>query len=502
LNSINETVKAIRTFVSLYYSLKNDSIDFYEYTGPDFNSPSPIELNVVHYLQVEKNPDLMEVYETYNITPTDLGPFDANYGALQEFFSDLIQMSADFHIYTVLFNPNDQIYYLWKVTQTYDFTFRGGKIALSLLLEKHIDQVNRGSVARYIFQFWNNICIIILSIVSQYISFTAISRAFVQFQQVFGEKYGIGYIVEWKKVNWRTKIKFLNTWFIVTVIGNFFNTLAAILGLLELTGFKDDATGDVINGFGCMMAWVNMTRYFEYNYKYYLLILALRRCTLNILRFLISIFPVLLGFSFFGLSVFCIVYRFGDHSNVMATLFSFINKDEMLGTFKSIFHVNQIASRVYLYSVVLIFTYVTLNIFIFIVHDAYEFATQDGQNIAKENKKIEKNPNQMSMNDVYEITLNTDVWKDFYNDEKKDASLTKEIKADNFLYKPLLLNQEEAPNLSPKEFKPIKKLSTQDSKQLRQIQEEIITILKVIKETHTNIQRAAMEIGKGKDKNI
>jgi len=252
-----------------------------------------------------------------------------------------------------------------------------------------------------------------------------------------------------------------------------------------------------------MMAWVNMTRYFEYNYKYYLLILALRRCTLNILRFLVSIFPILLGVSFFGLSVFSIVYRFGDHSNVMATLFSFINKDEMLGTFKSIFHVHPIVSRVYMYSIVLVFTYVTLNIFIFIVHDAYEFATQDGQSIATENKKIEKNPNQMSMNDVYEITLNTDVWKDFYKNEKNEVSaLTKETKTDNFLYKPLLLNQQEAQNSSPNELKPVKNLSTQDSKQLKQIQEEIITIMKIIKETHANIQKAAMEIGKGKDKNI
>jgi len=119
-------------------------------------------------------------------------------------------------------------------------------------------------------------------------------------------------------------------------------------------------------------------------------------------------------------------------------------------------------------------------------------------------KKIEKNPNQMSMNDIYEITLNTDVWKDFYNNERKEGTLTKETKEtkeDDFLYKPLLLNQEEQANFSePKELKPINKLSTQDTKQLRQIQEEIITILKVIKETHANIQRAAMEIGK--DKNI
>jgi len=107
----------------------------------------------------------------------------------------------------------------------------------------------------------------------------------------------------------------------------------------------------------------------------------------------------------------------------------------------------------------------------------------------------------MPMNDVYEITLNADIWKDFYKNEKKEIpSLINAARADNFLYKPLLLNQEEPAN--SRELKPIKKISTQNAKQLKQIQEEIVTIMQVIKETQANIQRAVIEIGKGKDKNI
>ena len=60
----------------------------------------------------------------------------------------------------------------------------------------------------------------------------------------------------------------------------------------------------------------------------------------------------------------------------MATLFSVINKDSIFDTYTALFNLYPIFSRLYIYIMVLIFTYVGLNIFIFIVHDAYDSANE------------------------------------------------------------------------------------------------------------------------------
>jgi hypothetical protein len=52
-----------------------------------------------------------------------------------------------------------------------------------------------------------------------------------------------------------------------------------------------------VMGLGALVAWSNLVRYFEFSPRFYVLVLTLERSMPDILRFVVSCIPVLVGYA-------------------------------------------------------------------------------------------------------------------------------------------------------------------------------------------------------------
>jgi len=67
-----------------------------------------------------------------------------------------------------------------------------------------------------------------------------------------------------------------------------------------LSIFVPNNSVDILIGFGCMLAFIHLGRYLEYNKNYSTIYETIKRGLPNIIRYLIGVFPIFFGFVLFG----------------------------------------------------------------------------------------------------------------------------------------------------------------------------------------------------------
>jgi len=121
----------------------------------------------------------------------------------------------------------------------------------------------------------------------------------------------------------------------------------------------------------------NMTKYYEYNRKFYTLVLTLKSAFIRLVRFLISIFPLFVAYLLLGMVVFG-PYSFWFDTFPTGTdmLFGLVTGDNTTFAFEMLTkdYPYPIIGWIYLYSYLPIFITVVWDIFFFIVNDAYYFS--------------------------------------------------------------------------------------------------------------------------------
>ena len=128
----------------------------------------------------------------------------------------------------------------------------------------------------------------------------------------------------------------------------------------------------LLGSLGCSLLWVNLVRYLQYNRNYYMVILTIRYAAPRVLRFLVGVLPIMMGYAFFGMTYFGSESdRFSTFGASMVTLFAVLNGDVIRETFLNLFPVYPVISQIYLYSFICLFIYVVLNVFIAIVEEAF-----------------------------------------------------------------------------------------------------------------------------------
>ncbi|XP_064120479.1 mucolipin-3-like isoform X3 [Macrobrachium nipponense] len=129
-------------------------------------------------------------------------------------------------------------------------------------------------------------------------------------------------------------------------------------------------------GVGNMLVWFGLLRYLGFFKTYNVLILTVKKCIPNVLRFSICILMVFAGYSLCGWLVLGPYHlKFRSFSSTMECLYSLINGDDMFATFSSTSGKDPVVwwfSRIYLYTFISLFIYVILSLFIAIIMDAYE----------------------------------------------------------------------------------------------------------------------------------
>jgi len=311
-------------------------------------------------------------------------------------------LSIKFIILTPYISDGTILQYEWKLNVVFDFSGRGGAIDLYIVTSRLL--LGTSIIFTQVLRFWVNIIIIMVAITSLILSFRAIAQSFQYYQLKFTENTNL--VISWNKLPLAEKLKFFNFWFIVSIFGNICNIIASILSMIEISAIDlGDSSVEIFSGLGCMLSWVNLVRYFEYNKKYYILIMSLKRAAPNVFRFFIGALPVLVGYTMFGVANFSIIDRFRNVDQTLVTLFATLNGDELIVTFASIYPVNPIISRIYLYTFICIFIYAVLNIFIFIVEEAFQYAKE----VAEEMKDNSDNKEEKPINDSRMIDPDTDI---------------------------------------------------------------------------------------------
>ncbi|KAL0236640.1 hypothetical protein PCE1_000038 [Barthelona sp. PCE] len=128
-------------------------------------------------------------------------------------------------------------------------------------------------------------------------------------------------------------------------------------------------------GGGTLSIATSLLQYFEYRGDWGMLIHTLKIGIPIVLRFLAGVAPLLIGYTLLGVAMFAsICDRFHTFGAASVTLFSILNGDIMLEVFTQIYPASPIVSRIYLFSYVIIFVFIALNIFIQIMEQAFTTA--------------------------------------------------------------------------------------------------------------------------------
>ncbi|XP_045104765.1 mucolipin-3-like isoform X6 [Portunus trituberculatus] len=222
-----------------------------------------------------------------------------------------------------------------------------------------------------------NVTSIMISIISLIMCVRALYRAQLlrkTTELFFRQQYG-------KELSLEERMEFVNLWYLLICINDIFIILGSCLKIgLEsknYEGYLD--TWNVCSlflGLGNLLVWFGCLRYLGFFTTYNVLILTLKKCIPNVLRYSICLLMVFAGYCLCGWLVLGPYhFKFRSFSSTMECLYSLINGDDMFATFSSTSGKDPVVwwfSRIYLYSFISLFIYVILSLFIAIIMDAYE----------------------------------------------------------------------------------------------------------------------------------
>lgn len=374
--SLQESVKSI---VDLYYNIQNTSVDYYEYLSDENDEVHPVSLNTETFnagmsiFNTKTSFDSSTSTQTFNLTPDNLGPFEYDSKDLSVFIYSLVSMELKLVLRNFDARFGTKYCFRWYISAHYDFSSRG-RIAMTSKVVSRICYyelndpwyARQNSTEIIIFAF-----ILVFAMISQILHFKAIHRSFSIYKEA---KRKLESVVQWKSLPFSEKMKFFNIWFFVTSIGNICNIIGPCLGILcAFGGFNNISSYTILfTALGCMMAWINMVQYFEHSSSYYILILTLRQGTPRVIRFLVGVLPVFLGYAIFGVAFFASYSEnFSTLDKAAVTLFALLNGDVIHDVFEELYPYHPILSRIYLYTFISLFIYAVLNIFIAIIEDAF-----------------------------------------------------------------------------------------------------------------------------------
>lgn len=121
----------------------------------------------------------------------------------------------------------------------------------------------------------------------------------------------------------------------------------------------------------CAMQWISLVRYLQFNARFHILELTLTRGLPRVAEFLVGVLPIFVGYVLFGTIMFgATVPRFQSAWTTATTLFSVANGDEIHDTFNAVAYTPWIGPF-YVYSYLIIFSYVVLMVCIGIIEDSF-----------------------------------------------------------------------------------------------------------------------------------
>ena len=178
-----------------------------------------------------------------------------------------------------------------------------------------------------------------------------------------------------RALTWSEMRAFMSGWDIFSIFADILTIIGVVYKVLLDAGADKhlDITA-VFIGSSVAINWILALRFLSFDKGYYILVLTLSVAIPNILRLLICILVIYMGYVLCGWVVFApYCYKFASIGQTVDTLFAVVNGDEILdsflkvegnGPFLSFF------SKVYFYTFISLFIYVVLSVMISLIGEA------------------------------------------------------------------------------------------------------------------------------------
>lgn len=129
---------------------------------------------------------------------------------------------------------------------------------------------------------------------------------------------------------------------------------------------------EVLTGVGCFCAWINILSFLDQTSESFIVVNTFKRSYNVLLLYMLGLFPIYLGYSHLGMTLFWQSGYFLDLLGSMMILFAMLNGDSIDFFFSTMLPINYIFAQIYFYSFVVLFICVVQNIFISIINNAFE----------------------------------------------------------------------------------------------------------------------------------
>jgi hypothetical protein len=376
-------------------------------TNIDNNLVDNINMNINNNNYFPKNNVIPRRFD-YEVTTNNLGPFNhTNNNDIREFLNEVVEFRLNYTLktYVPFYYNNNYDCNLWSIIQHYNFASRA-HFVVKLNIERLSCQDFTGDHS-YLNLFinkllWIDILVLILAIVSLIMTWRYIQGIATLFMRVkskhkqrkkkededalfTGSEDSIYYnplidedlrkqkleeIIKVKEAekkysrmgpgerdhddpsSQKRDVNF-NMWSLICLVGNIIQIFASAISVFDTKNIL--AYSEILVGFGCFFAYINIGRYIEYAENYSTIYITIKNAMPNVFRYLFGVFPIFLGFIFFGLCVFWRSERFTSTSNVMIILFSLAQGDSVFDTFKDLSGIYFFIGQAYLYLFCLIF---------------------------------------------------------------------------------------------------------------------------------------------------
>lgn len=150
-----------------------------------------------------------------------------------------------------------------------------------------------------------------------------------------------------KEANWEDllfwdKMRLFDIWSLISIIANICQILGCFYSL-----FRDKLdlhTADQNLGLGCMLAWWTMLRYLMKTVAYKSMLASFQKSAPFIIRALISMIPLFIGYAFLGMSIFWESRRFQNFSVSCYTLFALMHGDMIFDTYNDMIQIDNLVA--------------------------------------------------------------------------------------------------------------------------------------------------------------
>ena len=355
----------------------------------------------------------------YNVSEDYLGPFNYNYTdeEIKNYLNiiEKFELEYRFKTYVTYYYKEHSECFIWTIKQIYDFMKKSHfEVSLYINNEQCEERTSLSKIEQFIVShLWIHFIVIILSSISIFLCL------YTFYDVIRLNKYKNKILKEYKYKDKLDQMQLkeieilsrpLNKWDILIIISNICQIIGSILGLLENDNMN--VSFDMLVGFGVMLCYICLGKYFYYSLKYGLLYQTMKHAISNIIPFFIGIIPIFIGFTFLGLCLFWNSERFTNVTDVMKALFAVVNGDSIFDIIVDITDKSNFFGQIYGFLFTILFIIVVMNVFIAIIQEAYVSAKVERKshwiysNLLKndniENEDIKNLPNieEMSQSEI------------------------------------------------------------------------------------------------------